>query len=495
MDRVELFLLVLATLLSLSAISSKVSGKMGMPTLVFFLFIGILAGSEGLGGIYFDNAEFAKTLGVVALIYILFAGGLDTKWSAVRPIMWDGISLATLGVFLTFLFVGTFAHFVMDLSLLEGLLLGAIISSTDAGAVFTVLRSKSINLKGNLKPALEFESGSNDPMAVFLVTSILALMGDPDYSVLSLIPKLIQQMVLGVGIGYGGGKGIAWLFNRLKLEFEGLYTVLSLAVVLIVYTLAQALDGNGYLAVYVAGVVLGSESFIFKKTLILLHDGISWLMQSMMFLTLGLLIFPSQIINVSGPGLMIASFMILVARPVSVYISLSASKLTWKEKTLISWVGLRGSVPIVMATYPLVAGVSKAEFIFNLVFFVCIMSLLVQGTSIPMVAKLLGLYIPEPQKVENPAEYTSSASLTTNMNYVVVPPMSSVVKKNLVDMKLPQDLLIVAIERKGEVIIPRGTTEIEAYDKLMVLAHREALQEFKEKLNRQVLPSPEKKSE
>ena len=491
MDRVELFLFISAVLLILSAISSKVSGKIGIPTLVVFLFVGMLAGSEGLGGIYFDNAEYAKTFGVVALIYILFAGGLDTKWSAVKPIMWSGISLATLGVFLTFLLVGVFAHLTMGLTLLEGLLLGAIISSTDAGAVFTVLRSRSINLKGNLKPALEFESGSNDPMAVFLVTSILALMENSNYSVLSLIPKLVQQMILGVGIGYGGGKCIAWLFNRLKLEFEGLYTVLSLAVVLIVYTLAQVLDGNGYLAVYVAGVVLGTESFIFKKTLTLLHDGISWLMQSMMFLTLGLLIFPSQLMTVSGPGIMIAAFMVLVARPISVYLSLSLSKLNWREKALISWVGLRGSVPIVMATYPLVAGVAKADFIFNLVFFVCITSLLVQGTSIPFVAKLLGLYIPEPQKVDNPAEYTSNASLTTNMNYVVVPPHSTVVKKIIVDMKLPQDLLIVAIERKGEVIIPRGTTQIEAYDKLMVLAHREALQEFKDKLNRQALPPAE----
>lgn len=481
MDRVELFLFATSVLLILCVLISKATGRMGIPTLVVFLGIGIMAGSEGLGGIYFDNAYYAKTLGVVALAYILFSGGLDTKWTSVRPVIKSAVSLATVGVLVTCVTVGYFTHYLLGFTLLEGFLVGAIISSTDAGAVFTVLRARNINLKGNLKSLLEVESGSNDPMAVFLVTSILVLMKHQDYSVASLIPKVIQQMLLGLGIGYMGGKGMAYAFNRLKLEFEGLYTVLSLAMVLIIYTTAQVLDGNGFLSVYVAGVVLGNESFVFKKTLMLLHDGVSWLMQSSMFLTLGLLIFPSQIVQVAKPGILIAGFMILIARPLSVYISLANSRMSWREKSLIAWIGLRGAVPIVLATYPLVQGIDKAEYIFNLVFFVAISSLLVQGTSIKFVAKLLGLYIPSPQKLEASAEHSSHV-LTKNMTYVTIPPASVAINKSIVDMKFPNDLLVVLIERGEEVIIPRGATLLEANDKLMILAEKDSLRLLKEKI-------------
>lgn len=480
MDRVELFLFATALLLILCVVISKATGRLGIPTLVVFLGVGILAGSEGVGGIYFDNAHYAKTLGVVSLIYILFSGGLDTKWTSIRPVLRSAGSLATLGVVGTCVTVGYFAHIVLELSLLEGFLVGAIISSTDAGAVFTVLRSKNVNLKGRLKDILEVESGSNDPMAVFLVTTILLFMKKPEYSIFALVPKLIQEMVLGLAIGYLGGKGMAMAFNKLKLEFEGLYTVLSLAMVLVVYTTSQVLHGNGFLSVYVAGVVLGNESFVFKKTLMLLHDGVSWLMQSSMFLTLGLLIFPSKILNITGPGILVAGFMILVARPVSVFISLSFSSLTWREKTLIAWVGLRGAVPVVMATYPLVAGIAHAEFIFNLVFFVAVTSLLIQGTSITMVAKWLGLTSPEEKKPDQ-IEYTSTATLKNNMSYVNVP--VDFIQKNIVDLKLPQDLLIVLIERKGSVIIPRGGTQIEPNDKLMVVAEKESLAQLKDKIH------------
>lgn len=482
MDQVELFLFGTAVLLILCVLLSKASGKVGIPTLVVFLAVGILAGSEGIGGIYFDNAYYAKTLGVVALAYILFSGGLDTRWSLIRPTLNSAVSLATLGVLVNCICVGFFAHFVMNFSWPEGLLVGAIVSSTDAGAVFTVLRSRNIHLKGNLRSLLELESGSNDPMAVFLVTSLLILMIVPDYSGWALAPRLVQQMMLGLAIGYLGGKGMAWGFNRLKLEFEGLYTVLSLAMVLIVYTTAQVLDGNGFLSVYVAGVVLGNETFVFKKTLILLHDGVSWLMQSSMFLTLGLLIFPTQIIEVSGQGILLSAFMIFIARPISVFISLSFSSLDWREKAFVSWVGLRGAVPVVMATFPLVAGIGKSEFIFNLVFFVSVISLLVQGTSISLVANLLGVALPEPEKADYHNEYTTHATLSKNMSYVIIPSASPAIDKSIVDLKLPQELLIVLIERKGDVIIPRGATELKANDKLMVIAQKETLSQLKEKI-------------
>jgi cell volume regulation protein A len=482
MDRVELFLFATALLLILCVVISKATGRMGIPTLVVFLGIGVLAGSEGIGGIYFDNAYIAKTVGVISLIYILFSGGLDTKWTSIKPVLRSSISLATIGVVITCISVGYFTHYFLNFTLLEGFLVGAIISSTDAGAVFTVLRSRNINLKGHLKSILEVESGSNDPMAVFLVTSILFMMKHPDHSVWSLIPRMVQQMVLGAGVGYLGGKGMAQAFNKLKLEFEGLYTVLSLAMVLVIYTTAQVFDGNGFLAVYVAGVVLGNESFVFKKTLVLLHDGVSWLMQSSMFLTLGLLIFPSHVLHVTGPGIMVAVFMIFLARPFSVFISLSNSRMNWREKTFIAWVGLRGAVPIVLAMYPLVAGIDRAEYIFNLVFFVAVTSLLLQGTTISFVANLLGLLSKEPQKVEHMGAYSAPATLQNNMKYINVPDDSSAVSKSIVDLKLPQDLLIVLIERNGEVIIPRGATQLEAHDKLMIIANKESFVQLKEKL-------------
>lgn len=474
MDSVELFLFATAILLISSVLLSKASGKFGIPTLVVFLAVGILAGSEGLGGIYFDNAYYSKILGIVSLTYILFSGGLDTNWKSVRPVIKSSLSLSTLGVLLTCLLVGSFVHFFLNLSWAEGLLIGAIISSTDAGAVFTVLRSSNISLKDSVKSTLEFESGSNDPMAVFLVTSFISVLQIENFSILSLLPKLIQQMFLGAGVGYFAGLGMVWAFNKLRLEFEGLYIVFSLAMVLIIYTTTQSIEGNGFLSVYVAGVVLGNKNFVFKKSLILFHDGISWLMQTLMFVTFGLLIFPTNVIRVTAPGLVIAMFMIFIARPVSVFLSLSFSEFNWREKLLISWVGLRGSVPIIMATFPLVAGVGNAEYMFNLVFFVAVTSLLFQGTTIRGVAKLLKL-LSDDHPSEKHVEYSSHGTLSSNLSIMTIPAESSIINKSIVELELPQDLLIVSIERKGDVIIPRGATQFKEGDKLMVVANKESL--------------------
>lgn len=481
MDKVEIFLFGTALLLFFCVLLSKGSTRLGFPTLLIFLFVGMLAGSEGIGGIYFDNANAAKALGVIALAFILFSGGLDTKISSIRPVLKTGLSLASFGVVLTMTFVGLFAHYILDFTLLEGFLFGAIISSTDAGAVYTVLRTRNVRLNKKLSSLLELESGSNDPMAVFLVISILSIMTIENFSLLSMIPKLIQQILIGAGVGYAGGKFMAWGFNKLKLEIEGLYTVLSLAMVLLIYTTSQGLNGNGYLSVYLAGMILGNESFLFKKTLVLLHDGVSWLMQSSMFLTLGLLIYPSRLFQVTGNGILIATFMILIARPLSVFISMAFSGYTVKEKLLVSWVGLRGAVPIIMATYPLVAGISKADYIFNLVFFASMISLLVQGTTINVVAKYLGLLEDHVQDKEL-IEYTSSATFSKNTSYLTVPAHSELAEKNIVECKLPPGLLIVLIERNSEVIIPRGATQIKAFDKLMVISQSESLTQFKDRL-------------
>jgi cell volume regulation protein A len=480
MTNVELYLLGSAILLILCVFASKATDRLGMPTLVVFLAIGMLAGSEGIGKIDFRDAQSTQYLGILALAYILFSGGLDTKWPSIKPILKSGVALSTIGVLLTCGLVGGFIHFVMGSSFLESFLIGAIVSSTDAGAVFTVLGSKNTHLKGDLKPLLEFESGSNDPMAVFLTTTILQMMQTPGFDILDMIPLLILQMSIGAAFGFVAGRSIVWLFNRVKLQIEGLYLVMSVAMVIFIYSATQTLKGNGFLAVYIAGVILGNHKFVFKKSLSVMHDGISWLMQSAMFLTLGLLIFPSEVIQVATPGLMIAAFMILFARPISVFISLAFSKFSLREKSLISWVGLRGSVPVVMATYPLVAGIERANVIFNLVFFVALTSLIVQGTSIPFISKLLKVDDPFAKKKVN---YSSTPGHLRDIVTVEVPESSPVINKTLVDLEIPHHkVLMVAVERNGEVIIPRGSTTLEANDKISLMADDESLGDFVELL-------------
>ncbi len=467
-----------AILLLLCVVASKVTGKMGMPTLVVFLGVGLLAGSEGIGQIHFNDAKATQSLGIVALSYILFSGGLDTKWKSIKPVMKSGISLSTFGVLITCFLVGTFVHYFLSLPLLESYLLGAIVSSTDAGAVFTVLRSRNIHLKGNIKPLLELESGSNDSMAVFLTIGILSMMQNKDMTLLDMLPMFIQQMFIGAVLGYVSGKLLVWVFNSIKLQIEGLYTVLSLAIVLFIFSGTQALKGNGFLAVYIAGVVLGNHNFVLKKSLTLMHDGISWLMQCAMFLALGLLIYPSKVMSIMNTGMIISIFLILLARPISVFVSLMFSRFNYREKGLISWVGLRGSVPVILATYPLVAGFDKNGLILNLVFFVALSSLIIQGTSIPFVSKLFGVYDRQGPDLKT---YTSTPGHLSDIVTVDVPGHSQTVSKSLVDLGISSDQsLIIAIERNEEVIIPRGSTTIEAGDKISIMADDEKLADFYE---------------
>ncbi len=370
-------------------VASRVSGRLSVPALLMFLVIGMLAGSEGIGGVRFDDPWTAQLLGVVALTFILFAGGFHTDWGSIRPVVGRGLSLSTVGVIITASLVGLFAVAVSNFSLLEGLLLGAIISSTDAAAVFTILRSKKISLKGELKPLLELESGSNDPMAVFLTVGIIGLITGSVYSAADLIPFFVWQMALGAVSGYLVGKGTLFIVNHMGLEYEGLYPVLTLAMVLFTYGMTASLGGNGFLAVYIIGLVMGNSDFVQREGLMRFHDGFAWLMQITMFLTLGLLVYPSQVLSVLWVGLAISIFLMLVARPLAVFAALQFTNMSRREKGMVSWVGLRGAAPIVLATFPLLAGVPQADMIFNLVFFIVITSVLIQGISIPMVARWL----------------------------------------------------------------------------------------------------------
>ncbi len=387
----EEWLIGTGLLLLLSVLASRVSDKLGIPALLLFLALGMLAGSDGPGGIYFDDAQLAQGIGVVALAFILFAGGLDTEWHLVRPVIAPALALAVGGVLITALLVGLLAVWVVHLSLLQGLLLGAIVSATDAAAVFAVLRSSGIHLRGQLQPLIELESGSNDPMAVFLTIGLVRLITNPQTSGLDLIAIFFQQMLLGAVLGLIAGLAIASLINHIQLHADGLYPVLLVALVLLTYGTTTFLGGSGFLAVYLAGLVVGNRELVQRRSLLHFQDGLAWLMQIVMFLVLGLLVFPSRLIPIIGSGLLLALFLVLIARPISVFVALSLAPFDRREKTLVSWVGLRGAVPIILATFPLLAGVPQADILFDLVFFIVLTSALLQGPLIVQVARWLGL--------------------------------------------------------------------------------------------------------
>jgi cell volume regulation protein A len=388
---IESLFIIFSVLVILSILTIKLSARFGIPSLTLFLIIGMLAGSDGLGGLYFDNPQLVQTVGVIALVLILFSGGLDTEWTGVRPVLWNGLALSTIGVVLTALLVGWFVSVVQHLSFLEGLLLGAIVSSTDAAAVFMVLRARNARIPKRLANLLELESGSNDPMGVVLVLAIIQLLINPATSLGELLGFFVVQMTVGAVLGLAMGELIRWTLNTVKLELTGIYPVLSIAFAILTYGLTAQLRGSGFLAVYLAGLFLRRRPVAHQRSLVHFHDGLAWLMQITMFLMLGLQVFPARLIPIASTGLLVSLFLILVARPVSVYLALAFSRLSFREQTLVAWVGLRGAVPIVLATFPVLAGIQQADTIFHLVFFIALTSVLLQGPPIPWITRMLGL--------------------------------------------------------------------------------------------------------
>lgn len=388
---IESLFIIFSVLIILSILTIKLSARFGIPSLTLFLVIGMLAGSDGPGGLYFDNPQLVQTLGVVALVLILFSGGLDTEWTGVRAVLWNGLALSTIGVVLTALLVGWFVSVVQHLSFLEGLLLGAIVSSTDAAAVFMVLRARNAKIPKRLANLLELESGSNDPMGVVLVLAIIQLLINPATSFGELLGFFVVQMTVGAVLGLAMGELIRWTLNTVKLELTGIYPVLSVAFAILTYGLTAELKGSGFLAVYLAGLFMRRRPVAHQRSLVHFHDGLAWLMQITMFLMLGLQVFPARLLPIASTGLLVSLFLILVARPVSVYLALAFSSLSFREQTLIAWVGLRGAVPIVLATFPVLAGIQQADTIFHLVFFIALTSVLLQGPPIPWITRMLGL--------------------------------------------------------------------------------------------------------
>jgi len=471
---IENIVLIGSVLLFISILAGKTSYRFGVPTLLLFLAVGMLAGSEGIGGIYFDEPKIAQFIGIVALNFILFSGGLDTRWKTIQPVLWQGVSLSTLGVLITALCIGTFAWQITDLTLMEGLLMGAIISSTDAAAVFSILRSKNLALKSNLRPTLELESGSNDPMAYFLTIAFLSLVMNPEDSIWSIVPVFFLQILIGGVAGFAFGYLSKLVINKIKLGFEGLYPVLVISLMFITFSATDAIGGNGFLAVYLCGVYLGNQNLIHKNTVIKMFDGLAWLMQIILFLTLGLLVFPSQVVPVVGIGLAIAAVLIFVARPIAVLISLSFFKMKFRRRLYVSWVGLRGAVPIVFATYPLIAGIEKANLIFNIVFFVSLTSVLVQGTSLAAVAHWFNVSLPSSEKKLSPVDKILMDESKSHLQEIEIPVNSIAIGKRIVDLKIPAGAIIAMITRNNNFITPKGDTIVEENDILLILTEDRA---------------------
>jgi cell volume regulation protein A len=409
----------------------------------------------------------------VALNFILFSGGLDTGWQTIKTIVWQGISLSTIGVLLTAFSVGLFVWLITDFTFYEGLLLGSIVSSTDSAAVFSILRSKSLALKGNLRPVLELESGSNDPMAYILTIVFTGLVVNQNTSFIAILPMFVQQLLLGGLLGLAFGKLGSIAINKIKLDYEGLYIVLVIAIMFFSFSATDFVGGNGFLAVYLAALYLGNQDLIHKKKILKSFDSFAWLMQIILFLTLGLLVFPSQIIPVIGIGLIISLFLIIVARPLSVFISLIPFKIQQRSRLFLSWVGLRGAVPIVFATYPLIAGAEKANMIFNIVFFISITSVLIQGTTIPLVAKWLHVILPEKLKQRTQADFVLNEGIMSKLTEVEIPFNCAIIGKQIVQLGLPITTTISFIQRNSQYLIPTGSTVLLGSDKLYVLSENE----------------------
>lgn len=390
----EVALLGVGVLLLLTVLAGTLSSRFGLPALIGFLGLGMLAGEDGPGGLLLDDYSFAQFVGVLCLVFILFSGGLDTAWRDVRKVAAPALVLATFGVVISAVITGAAAVILLDFTPIQGFLLGSVVASTDAAAVFAVLRSRGVDLRPDVQALIEFESGSNDPMAIFLVGAGLLLIATPATPLVGLGTGFVAQMAVGGLVGLGTGYLLPEMLNRVHFRYGGLGFVVSIAAALIAYGLAELLGGNGFLSAYVAGLMAGSRAFAAKRAISTFQDGMAWLAQVAMFLTLGLLATPTQVIAIALPGIAITAVLMLAARPISVFLCLAPFGFDWRAKLLVSWIGLRGAVPIVLATFPIVAGVPGAFTIFNIVFFVVVVSSLIQGPTLGWAARRLGLNRP-----------------------------------------------------------------------------------------------------
>jgi cell volume regulation protein A len=468
-------------LLLISIIAGKTGYRFGVPILVLFLGVGMIFGHDGFG-LEFSNPEHAQFIGVLALNIILFSGGMDTKYTEIRPVILHGVILATFGVLFTALITGVFVYLItkhiltsITFSLLEAMLLASVMSSTDSASVFAILGAKGLVLKERLKPLLELESGSNDPMAYLLTITFIQLLKIGEGSLWAIAGNFVLQLTVGAILGYVFGRIAVKLINKINLDNESLYPVLLLTVLFMIYSITNDLKGNGYLAVYISGLVIGNSKFVHKKTSKKFMDGMTWLFQIVMFLTLGLLVNPSELLPIIKIGLAVSLFMILVARPLAVWICLIPLKrMSNKARNYVSWVGLRGAAPILFATYPWTAHLHNAQLIFNIVFFVTLVSLLLQGTTVPVVAKWLHL-IGEKHTQDKLSTFDVDFSddIKSSMSEITLTQAHLVRGNRIMDMPMPEKTLVVMVKRDEHYFVPTGSTELEPGDVLLIISDNE----------------------
>ncbi len=469
MFAIDKLLLLAAVLILFGVLSSKVSARLGLPVLVMFLITGMLAGENGIGGIVFDNAVAAHALGTLALALILFDGGLQTPVSSIRSVWKPASLLATVGVMATAAIAGLAAAWMLDLPVLEGMLVGAIIGSTDAAAVFSLLRNAGVHINSRLKSVLEIESASNDPMAIFLTVGLLEVLVNGMPLGWGLLQMFLLQMGVGAIVGVGVGWSVLKLLSRIKLVATGLYPVLVAAGGLLAYGVSANLGGSGFLAIFVAGVMIGNHKFVFQRSTYLFMDGLAWLSQITMFVVLGLLVDPISLLDVWFEGLVIAVVLVLLARPLAVAPLLAIFGFNRREMALVSWVGLRGSVPIILAIFPLLFGLPNAPLIFNVVFFVVLLSATVQGSTLPLVARRLGLTEKPPASPAATLEISSLQDVDAEIVEYTLGDDARAAGRLISQMALPEGVVVAMITRGSAVIPPRGSTRLEAGDHLFVV--------------------------
>lgn len=472
----ENILLIGSVLIFSGILISKTGYRFGIPTLLLFLLVGMLFGSDGLG-LQFNSAEDAQFIGMMALSIILFTGGMETKFTDIKPVLKQGIVLSTVGVLLTTLLTGLFIFYIsgwnstnIELTFMVSLLLAATMSSTDSASVFNLLRSQKMNLKENLRPMLELESGSNDPMAYMLtIVLIQVISSGSSLSIGLLIKDLLVQFVIGGALGYSMGRFMSWLANKIGLSNSSLYSILLLSMVFITFTATDMLKGNGYLAVYIAGVVVGNMKLSYRKEIATFMDGLTWLFQIIMFITLGLLVNPHEMLDTAVVALLIGVFMIVVARPLSVFACLLPFRgISAKAKLFVSWVGLRGAVPIIFATYPVIAQIEGSHQLFNIVFFITLLSLVIQGMTISTVARWLKLDLPL-EKEGNEFGVELPDDIDSQLHDITLNEEMLVHGNRLADMNIPKGSLVMLIKRGNEFLIPNGQMELHVGDKLLFI--------------------------